>query len=291
MRKLAGFIAALPLVFSFVLSYFQVTPPDYGEELQFDSSGEFNILIISGLMEGEGGFSYASKTYINDILSQTKPDLVVLGGNNIAPQPLITDLFLAYTMNNIDEYIKVFEDNKVYFTILFGDYDTKGLYDKSSQLKRYMRSKYFVGGISNSQNLNVLYDRRKNISGNFRIKILNDNNGFVYLYMIDYQSDMDLSDEQKAWFKNPLELPAYIFSYRNLYEKKDLEYNFLLNDKNARAYISANSKEHSDITLDNGLMLLSTAQSSSYDEGLIERSYTAKKIVLTNEGGLNIINY
>lgn len=291
MRKLSGFIAVLPLIFSFILSYFQVTPIDYGEELRFNQNGEFNILVLPGLLEGERGFSAQTRNYINSIIAVSEPDLVVLGGNNIIPQPLIADLFLAYTMNIIDEYVSVFEENEVRFTVIFGDYDTKGLYDKSSQLKRYMRSEYFVGGIANSQNLNTLYNRRRNISGNFRISLLSYGNQAFYLYVIDYQNGGEIAEEQINWFQNPLNLPSLVFSFNHLFVEREDGYNFILYDENVIGYVSSEEPLNADfITIENP-SILRAGQSALYSEGNITREYKAKKIVLTAEGGLSVINY
>ncbi|MFW5780440.1 MAG: hypothetical protein ACOCWI_03200, partial [Bacillota bacterium] len=152
LRKFSAFLAALPLIFSFIFSYFQFAPNVNLPELSFDKEEEFTILSFAGLLEGEALFSNKTKEFLSRTISEVNPDLVVLMGNNILPSPFISDMFVANTFRIIDEYTEFFNNKKTYFTILFGNYDVGALYDKSSQIKRFMRSKYFIGDISSNNN-------------------------------------------------------------------------------------------------------------------------------------------
>ncbi len=291
LRKLSGFIATLPLIFSFILSYFQVTPADYGEKLRFDDKGEFCALVLAGLLEGEGGFSQKTKEYINDLLIESKPDLVILGGNNIAPQPIATDLFMASTMNIIDEYTALFDNGKTYFTALFGDYDMASLFDKTAQLKRYMRSKYFVGGIAHTDSLYTLYNRKKGLCGNFRITVFAEDKPAYYLYIMDYRGG-EIPSAQQSWFEGGnADLPSVVFSFKSLYAWDDNKTEYLLYNENVKAYVSMG--DWANEGQDNAeAVLIKTPLIGKYSaEGSVQREYRAKKIVLSERGGLTVIDY
>ncbi|MDD4316687.1 MAG: hypothetical protein PHC84_05970, partial [Clostridia bacterium] len=175
LRKLSAVVAVLPLIFSFILSYFQPTPRDNGESLQFD--GEFVILAFSGL------FLKEDTRFLEEKISEHRPDLVLLCGDNVFPQTLVSDLLFAGTMRIIDKYIGVFEKRKTYFSALFGTYDIAGLFDKSAQLKRFMRSDYFVGGVQDSQSVKVMSANKKS-HGNFRISIIVEGETY-YIFVVD----------------------------------------------------------------------------------------------------------
>lgn len=294
MRKLSGFVAALPLIFSFALSYFQYTPADYGEQLQFDKNSEFHMLLLAGFLEGEKEFSQNTKDYLQEIIEQSQPNFVVLGANNIYPQPLIADLFLGYSFDVIDEYVKIFEENKVYFTVLFGGYDTKGLYDKSAQVKRYMRSEYFVGGINGNNGINTLYDRKNNIVNTFQTTILSVNNKSKNLIIIDYQKEDDTLNQQVDWINSHMELPSIIFSYDKLYDESLVtqpDSDFLLFNENIQAFISFNSSADADVFFEDNILFSEMSLSAKIKDGILLRSYKAKKIVLTEDGGLSFVRY
>ena len=135
LKKFSAFLAALPLIFSFIFSYFQFPPRVSLPDLSFDKEGNFTILAVSGLLEGEAVFSQDTRIFLNSAISKVKPDLTILMGNNILPSPFIVDMFQANTFRMIDSYGEIFDSNQTYFTVLFGDYDMGTLFDKSSQIK------------------------------------------------------------------------------------------------------------------------------------------------------------
>lgn len=284
MRKLSAFVAVLPLLFSFVLSYFQVAPKDKGEKLSFNQNGEFIILFVGGLLE-EKGFSEKGKGYLKSVIDEANPQLVILGGNNIMAQPIISDLFFAETMKIIDGYNAIFEEKEVYFSVLYGEWDNSSLFDKSAQLKRYMRSDYFVGGISNSESLQVLYNRKGALIGNFSINIYNNAILHNQLFIIDYQNGDENLEDKKNWLKSISDKPSIIFTNGQNYNFTDENTNFQFATANTMASFSSCCIESYEFWSDD-ILYATLPQSGKVQDGSVIYNYKAKKIVLAVDGGL-----
>lgn len=242
----------LPLIFSYILSYFQPTPQDDGEKLSFQE--QFVILAFGGL------FSQGETAFLEEKIDELNPDLVLLCGNNVYPQTLASDLLLAGTMQIIDKYTQLFERKKTYFSALFGEYDVSGLFDASAQLKRFMRSKYFVGGVQNSQNIEVMEEKKK-ADGNFRIRVFRGAEPAFDIYIADTSKQI-LSQEQKKWID--ISRPYLLFSYR----KVDIH-------EGGRTFFASIEDRPFGIR-----------QSGIYEKGQVNFRYCAKKIVLTASGEL-----
>lgn len=265
LKNVSIFIAVLPLAFSFMLSYFQITPPAFNQELLFDDTCQFIILTLPNLQLGRKGFSQKNRDDVVAAIQQTKPDLVILGGNNVFIQPLFADLFFSYTMDIIDKYVSIFEEEKVFFTVIFGDMDTKGLYNKSAQTKRFMRSKYFVGGVIDTGTLPVFYQRRKDIVGNYKIRIKGLESD-VFLYMADCQSLNTLSEEQIDWLTEQDDNTAlFVFSYKKLYEiNQEGTVDYVFATENVKAFISFNKINEHSIIIENCIYLLEISSDNKY---------------------------
>ncbi len=286
LRSVSAFVAILPLVSSFLLSYFQVTPPSFIGELTFNKEGYFVILSLPNLQEGNQGFSSQTKDNIIDIIDRLNPNLVVLSGNNISPQPLIADLFLAYTMDTIDNYVELFDATQTYFTVIFGNTDIMGLYDKSAQTKRFMRSKYFVGGVNSTNNLETLYNRRKSLVGNYRFIVKGDDIN-ACIYVLDFQDKSTLSAQQTSWVSveedNCISL---ILSYKKLYTiNEDNEVSYMIN-ADIDAYVSfAETDNETHIIQDNTKLLAVKEQFISLENG----DLNATVIRINQQGDVEIL--
>lgn len=252
LRKLSATVAVLPLIFSYILSYFQPTPQDDGERLSFQD--EFVILAFSGL------YSQGETQFLEEKIDGIKPDLVLLCGNSIYPQTLASDLLFAGTMQIIDKYAELFEKKKTYFSALFGEYDVSGLFDASAQIKRFMRSKYFVGGVQNSQNVEVMEEKKK-ADGNFRISVFRGAKTAFYIYIAD-TSKQSFTSEQEQWIETSQ--PFLLFSYR----KSEIH-------EGGWAFFASKEEQ-----------LFGIKQSGIYEKGQVSYRYCAKKIVLTASGEL-----
>lgn len=288
MRKLTAFVAVLPLIFSFVLSYFQVSPKDKGEKLSFNSNGEFSILFVGGLLEKKG-FSEEGKEFLNNMIEISKPQFVILGGNNIMTQTIITDLFLAETMKIIDAYNTIFENKGVFFSVLFGEWDNRSLFDKSAQLKRYMRSDNFVGGISNNESLQVLYNRKGALIGNFCITIYDKDAPHSLIYLIDFQENGEDIGDKKNWLKKTSDMPSFIFTNGQNYNFGNDAENFKLVSATTKGVFCSSCFDDYEFYSKN-ILFASLPQSGKVSGGEVTYDYKAKKIVLTNGGELFLEN-
>lgn len=235
-----------------MLSYFQPTPTDEGEKLSFQE--QFVILAFSGL------FSQGETTFVEEKIDETNPDLVLLCGDIVYPQTLASDLLLAGTVQIIDKYVALFDRKKVYFSALFGEYDVHGLFDVSAQLKRFMRSQFFVGGVRNAQNVEVMKEKKK-ADGNFRISVFSGEQPNFFIYIAD-TSKQRLSQEQKNWID--VSQRYLLFSYRKVE-----------NFESDRTFFVSNEEQPFGIK-----------QSGIYEKGQVHYRYCAKKIVLTASGEL-----
>ena len=108
--------------------------PEVQEEgfYTFQTDRELNILFVTDLHLG-GGFS----SKVNDkkaiyelicVLQQEKPDLVVLGGDNIYPLPSFANG--GNTLNNAmvaKVLMELFEHEGVYYSLVFGNHDSENI--------------------------------------------------------------------------------------------------------------------------------------------------------------------
>lgn len=126
-KRIVSVILALCLVAASVVPSFAAdTNP-----LHFNENGEFRIL---HLCDGQDGFPAKEKmmTYIDYMVRTYKPDLVVLGGDNTVASEETKE-------QAIEEYVKPFVENEVYFTLVFGNHDDEQGVDKDTLLKYYQK--------------------------------------------------------------------------------------------------------------------------------------------------------
>lgn len=101
------------------------------EKLQFDKDGEFKVL---HLCDCQDGFPAQEKmfTYINYVLDNYKPDLVVLGGDNsVGPEETKEQA--------IEELVAPFVEHETYFTLVFGNHDHQQNVEKEELLEMYQK--------------------------------------------------------------------------------------------------------------------------------------------------------
>lgn len=116
--------------------------------LHFDENGKFKILILSDVQDTNTPQD-ATLRLINAALDETKPDLVVFLGDNIAGW--WKNVTLAQTESAIDQVIQPVDERNIPFAIVFGNHDHEGLCDeengmteeeaKETQLKFYQKYK------------------------------------------------------------------------------------------------------------------------------------------------------
>lgn len=126
-NKIISAVLTLCIIIAPILPSF-ATEPDV---LHFNENGEFKILHIC---DGQDGYPAKEKmiTYINYMVKTYKPNLVVLGGDNTVANEEAKELA-------IEEYVKPFVENGVYFTLVFGNHDDEQGVDKDTLLKYYQK--------------------------------------------------------------------------------------------------------------------------------------------------------
>ncbi len=100
-------------------------------KLQFDKNGEFKVL---HLCDCQDGFPAQEKmfTYINYMLENYKPDLVVLGGDNSVGEEETKE-------QAIEELVAPFVEHETYFTLVFGNHDHQQNVEKEELLEMYQK--------------------------------------------------------------------------------------------------------------------------------------------------------
>lgn len=100
-------------------------------KLQFGENGEFKVL---HLCDCQDGFPAQERmfTYINYMLDNYKPDLVVLGGDNTVGEEETKE-------QAIEELVAPFVEHETYFTLVFGNHDHQQGVEKEELLEMYQK--------------------------------------------------------------------------------------------------------------------------------------------------------
>ncbi len=167
MKKALSLVLAIVMCFSCCLVSMAADEP----QLKFDSNGEFRILHLCDCQDTYPAVE-AMMQFINYLLDEYEPDLVVLGGDNtIGP---------AETKEQaIEELVKPFVDHKTYFTLVFGNHDGEQGYTNDQLLEMYQ--KYGKGYC-------LAYDTVPELSGcaDHNLPIIGKDGKVAYnLYMLD----------------------------------------------------------------------------------------------------------
>ena len=145
MKKIWKKSLAFILFLVFVLSPVSVavTPPTPAQaaHLSFGSDKKFTILQVSDVQDGPG-LMPATARFLKKALDDTKPDLVVLTGDNIFGGKSQSDKLTAYS---IDKLMRIFEGAGVPVAGVFGNHDDEGKTSKEAQMAMYMKYNCFIG--------------------------------------------------------------------------------------------------------------------------------------------------
>ena len=126
-KRIISVILALCLVIGAAMPAFAAKK----DTLRFDENGEFKILHLCDCQDGYPAKENMLK-YINYMLKTYEPDLVVLGGDNCVCAK-------EDKPDAIKELVAPFVENKVYFTLVFGNHDHEQGVDKETLLKYYQK--------------------------------------------------------------------------------------------------------------------------------------------------------
>ncbi len=201
-----------------------VKPP-----LVFDEDGQFKILHLTDFhewlaYEEDDGSITLKQTLkplflsaFNDFLDREKPDLLVLGGDNIFPLSFIYDLFGNISVRTYKAIADILEERGQYWTLTFGNHDAECVKTKSDFLNALKDYKYFLGGRKDSAyvktfELSAKIRGESNYVGNFSIPIYSDNgkNILYNVFVLDsgsYESPPPkgtsyryIQNEQVEWY-------------------------------------------------------------------------------------------
>lgn len=113
------------------------------EALKFGDDGKFTVLHLTDIQDSFI-FNIETRKYINDILSMTEPDLVVLGGDNIEGSG---NWFKFLVKIAINSFMNIFEQRGVKVAAVFGNHDDEGAASKQEMMAMYEEYDCFVGSV------------------------------------------------------------------------------------------------------------------------------------------------
>lgn len=201
MKKLLSIIMAAVLC----LSVFAVgvSAADVADKtLKFKGDGEFKIMQVADLQDSAFA-APATYDYLEVIIEEEDPDLIVLTGDNIASgvgEEPIKSLAKWHVETAIDRTMSFLENFNIPVAVVFGNHDAEGLISKEEQMAMYQSYKCCVAFDEG----NSLYG-----CGTYNLPILSsDGKKVVYnLWMFDSNMYDEVNDgydyvheDQIAWY-------------------------------------------------------------------------------------------
>ena len=138
-KRILAALLAVCLIFSSGVMAFAQGDPATDPVLKFDENGEFKILHLCDCQDGYHA-DERMLAYIDYVLDEYDPDIVVLGGDNTVGEEATKRLA-------IEELCNVFVENETYFTLVFGNHDYQQGYDNDQLFEMYVEEggEYFLG--------------------------------------------------------------------------------------------------------------------------------------------------
>ncbi len=130
MKRFVSIVLALVLAFSacaISASAYDLVP------LKFDKNGEFKIMHLCDCQDDFPADTKMIK-FIDTVLKEYQPDIVVLGGDNtVGPNNMTEEM----KRNAVEELCNVFVANEQYFTLVFGNHDREQGFENDVLLPMY----------------------------------------------------------------------------------------------------------------------------------------------------------
>lgn len=216
--------------FAFAKTSDNVPPVPYSADIPtlcFDSDGDFRILHLSDFHEWMGiekeGFMNIEHQenlkplltdYVNSVLDEYSPDLVVLGGDNIFSLNWLNDLSdEGVSIKTYRAIAELFETREQYRTCTFGNHDSESARSKEDFVKVLTEYEYFVGGLEDGENFKAAVFEadeggKDDFVGNYSIPIYKADGSVAYnVYVLDsgsYRSTghaySSITEEQTEWY-------------------------------------------------------------------------------------------
>lgn len=193
--------------------------------IRFDESGTFTVLQLTDFHEWmgieDGLFAVVQETlspllevYIDQVLDEVKPSLVVLTGDNVFPLKAFYDLGEGVSIKTYKRFAEIFEARGQYWTMTFGNHDSESVKNKLDFLQAVEGYPHFIGGVESGETYkSAVFDGIRPYEdkrvGNFSIPVYGaDGNPAFNLYLLDSGSNTSvrsgpyhyISDEQTEWF-------------------------------------------------------------------------------------------
>lgn len=242
----------------------RVEPREY-PPLMFDENGEFTVLHLTDfheymLIEGK---NFADITLVDNLkprltqfieacLEEVKPDLVVLGGDNIFGLSAVAEFMdTPISIKTYRAIAELFEEHEQYWTLTFGNHDSESVLDKIDYLNEVVKYDYFIGGTEDEKYFSAKVFPTDTVIGNsyadyyvgnYSIPVYDETgiqiayNIFVldsgsytltppadvpYLSITREQTDWYLSESEKLEQENGHIVPAVMFSHIPFAEMED----------------------------------------------------------------------
>lgn len=240
----------------------RVEPREY-PPLMFDENGEFTVLHLTDfheymLIEGK---NFADITLVDNLkprltqfievcLEEVKPDLVVLGGDNIFGLSAVAEFMdTPISIMTYRAIAELFEEHEQYWTLTFGNHDSE--LDKIDYLNEVVKYDYFIGGTEDEKYFSAKVFPTDTVIGNsyadyyvgnYSIPVYDETgtqiayNIFVldsgsytltppadvpYLSITREQTDWYLSESEKLEQESGHIVPAVMFSHIPFAEMED----------------------------------------------------------------------
>ncbi|HQC55268.1 MAG TPA: metallophosphoesterase [Clostridia bacterium] len=184
--------------------------------------------------------------FINKALDDTKPDFVVVTGDNIFPLSFIYDFLENVSIKTIGYLGELFEQRKQPWTLTFGNHDTESGVKKEDFFEALLPYQYFIGPPRETDKhknfIQTMDDSSKsNLIANFSIPIFDGNTVGYNIYVLDSGSHyspkhsyLPITKEQTDWYTSEFNrlktekgevVPAIMFTHIPLLEMFEYVYN------------------------------------------------------------------
>ena len=242
----------------------RVEPREY-PPLMFDENGEFTVLHLTDfheymLIEGKNfdditlvdNLKPRLTQFIEVCLEEVKPDLVVLGGDNIFGLSAVAEFMdTPVSIKTYRAIAELFEEHEQYWTLTFGNHDSESVLDKIDYLNEVVKYDYFIGGTEDEKYFSAKVFPTDTVIGNshadyyvgnYSIPVYDETgtqiayNIFVldsgsytltppadvpYLSITREQTDWYLSESEKLEQESGHIVPAVMFSHIPFAEMED----------------------------------------------------------------------
>lgn len=242
----------------------RVEPREY-PPLMFDENGEFTVLHLTDfheymLIEGKNfdditlvdNLKPRLTQFIEVCLEEVKPDLVVLGGDNIFGLSAVAEFMdTPISIMTYRAIAELFEEHEQYWTLTFGNHDSESVLDKIDYLNEVVKYDYFIGGTEDEKYFSAKVFPTDTVIGNsyadyyvgnYSIPVYDETgtqiayNIFVldsgsytltppadvpYLSITREQTDWYLSESEKLEQESGHIVPAVMFSHIPFAEMED----------------------------------------------------------------------